>query len=130
MTFQATAVSCSITVKDLTVSRRWYVDAVGFTVEREYERDGVPAGIVLTAGAARVLLNRDDGAKGFDRVKGEGLSIQFSVASGVDDIASRIKAVGGTLDSEPADMPWGARAFRVRDPDGFKLVFSSPLAAK
>jgi uncharacterized glyoxalase superfamily protein PhnB len=129
MTLQATAVSCSITVKDLNVSRRWYVDGAGFTVEREYERDGVPAGIVLRAGAARVLLNRDDGAKGFDRVKGEGLSIQFSVESGVDAIADRIKAAGGTLDSEPADMPWGARAFRVRDPDGFKLVFSSPLPA-
>jgi hypothetical protein len=28
------------------------------------------------------------------------------------------------LESEPADA-WGARVFRLRDPDGFKLVISS-----
>ena len=32
-----------------------------------------------------------------------------------------------TIDVEPADMPWGVRMLRLRDPDGFKLVFSSPL---
>ena len=36
---------------------------------------------------------------------------------------------GGVLDTEPADMPWGARVFRLRDPDGFKLTISSVQAA-
>ena len=31
--------------------------------------------------------------------------------------------------SEPEDMPWGARVFRVRDPDGFQWVIARPLAA-
>ena len=44
----------------------------------------------------------------------------------IDEIANRIKKLGGALDSEPTDMPWGARVFRLRDPDGFKLVISSP----
>jgi uncharacterized glyoxalase superfamily protein PhnB len=43
----------------------------------------------------------------------------------IDGLAKRIKDFGGILDTEPTDMPWGARAFRLRDPDGFKLVISS-----
>jgi uncharacterized glyoxalase superfamily protein PhnB len=45
----------------------------------------------------------------------------------LDEMAAKIKASGSTLDTEPADMPWGVRMFRMRDPDGFKLVFSSKL---
>ena len=39
------------------------------------------------------------------------------------------KESGGILDSEPADMPWGARIFRLKDPDGFKLTISSDHAS-
>jgi uncharacterized glyoxalase superfamily protein PhnB len=27
--------------------------------------------------------------------------------------------------SEPVDMPWGARVFRLTDPDGFRIVIAS-----
>lgn len=40
-------------------------------------------------------------------------------------VSLRAGAVGGALESEPMDMPWGARVFRVLDPDGFKLAISS-----
>jgi len=123
--FSATALGASLTVKDLRKSLAWYRDVVGFTVDREHERDGQLRAVSLRAGAVRILINQDDGAKGLDRVKGEGFSLQFTVPGSVDDIANRIKQCGGTLESEPADMPWGPRVFRVRDPDGFKLVISS-----
>lgn len=29
--------------------------------------------------------------------------------------------------SEPRDWPWGKREFIVKDPDGYKLVFYSPI---
>ena len=41
--------------------------------------------------------------------------------------AAGIKERGGSLESEPADMPWGARAFSVVDPDGFQITFSSEM---
>jgi hypothetical protein len=44
------------------------------------------------------------------------------------EIAHDIKAKGGTLDSEPVDAPWGARYFRMTDPDGFKLAILKRLA--
>jgi predicted enzyme related to lactoylglutathione lyase len=43
------------------------------------------------------------------------------VSEDIDAIASRIKASGGTLDSEPVDASWGARYFALTDPDGYKL---------
>lgn len=123
--FEARALSVSMTVKDLPQSLAWYRDVIGFTLEREYERDGKLMGGVLKAGEIRILLNQDDGAKGMDRTKGEGFSLQLTTAQNVDDIANRIKESGGTLDSEPADMPWGVRAFRFRDPDGFRVAIST-----
>ena len=39
-------------------------------------------------------------------------------------LARRIRERGGALDAEPADG-WGARVFRPRDPDGFRLMISS-----
>jgi len=119
------ALSASLTVKDLQKSVAWYRDVVGFTVDQEHKRDGKVTAVTLIAGAVRILLGQDDGAKGADRVKGVGFSFQITTAQNVDEIAKRIKDAGGTLETEPADMPWGARVFRLQDPDGFKFVISS-----
>ena len=127
-TFTARTLSASLTVKDLPRSVAWYVDVVGFTVDRKYEREGKLMGVALQAGDVRILLNQDDGAKGMDRAKGEGFSLMFTTTQRVDDIAQRIESHGGTLESRPEDMPWGARVFRVRDPDGFKLANTSERA--
>jgi predicted enzyme related to lactoylglutathione lyase len=43
----------------------------------------------------------------------------------VDELAAAIEARGGTLESPPADMPWGARAFSLVDPDGYKITIAS-----
>ena len=90
-----------------------YRDAVGFTVSQQHTRDGRGLAISLKAGSVELLIGRDDGAKGWDRVKGEGLSLQISTTQNIDELAARIKANGGTLTTEPTDMPWGVRAFRV-----------------
>lgn len=125
--FRARALQASLTVKDLAASLAWYRDVVGFTVDREHEREGEVVAVSLKAGDVRILLNQDNGALGWDRVKGQGLSLNFTTVQDIDAIAARIVGGGGTLETEPADMPWGARMFRVLDPDGFKLVFSKEL---
>ena len=122
------APSVSITVKDLQTSLAWYRDVLGMGVERSVERDGKVAFVALKAGDVRISLNQDDGAKGWDRVKGLGFSINISVTEDIDAIASRIKASGGRLDSEPVDASWGARYFALTDPDGYKLGLLKWLA--
>ena len=127
--FHASMFSISLTVKDLDKSLAWYSDVLGFTIDRKIERDGKVRGVALTAGNLRLSINQDDGAKGWNRIKGEGFSLNITTDQNVDKIANRIKEHGGTLESEPADMPWGSRLFRLKDPDGFKLAISSPRPA-
>lgn len=124
--FDASALSASLTVKDLQASLSWYRDVVGFTVNQQHEREGVVRGVSFSAGSVQLLINQDDGARGMNRVKGEGFSLMFTTSQDVDAMAKGIVERGGTLDSEPADMPWGARVFRLRDPDGFRMVISTP----
>ena len=122
--FRARNLQASLTVNDLPRSERWYCEVAGFTVDQKFERDGKLMAVSLKAGHVRILLSQDDGAKGLNRVRGEGFSLQFTTGQDVDELARRIVDAGGTLESEP-ETRWGARVFRVRDPDGFKLVISS-----
>jgi uncharacterized glyoxalase superfamily protein PhnB len=122
------APSVSITVKDIQKSAAWYQQVVGFGIERTVDREGKLQIVGLKAGEARINLNQDDGAKGWDRTKALGFSINIWTTEDVDAIANRIKTSGGKLDSEPVDAPWGARFFRLTDPDGFKLAILKPLA--
>lgn len=118
-------VSVGITVADLQASIAWYRDVVGFTPRDTYERDGTVSGVEMVAGSVRVVLSQDDWSKGRERVKGQGIGLYLSTVQDVDGIAARIRARGGILASEPADMPWGARAFSIVDPDGFRWTISS-----
>jgi uncharacterized glyoxalase superfamily protein PhnB len=124
-TFRGRTLSASLTVKNLKESLAWYRNVLGFTVDKKHEREGTLVAVSLMAGNVRLLIGQDDGAKGADRVKGEGFSLMITTAQNIDEVATRIKVSGGTLDSEPTDTPWGARAFRLRDPDGFRLTISS-----
>jgi uncharacterized glyoxalase superfamily protein PhnB len=123
--FRGRSLSASLTVSDLQRSLAWYRDVLGFTVAREYEREGRLTGVTLKAGNVQLLISQDNGVRGAERTKGEGFSLMITTAQDVDQIAQRIRERGGTLDSEPADMSWGGRGFRLRDPDGFRLAMWS-----
>jgi uncharacterized glyoxalase superfamily protein PhnB len=125
--FIAQALSASLTVKDIHASQAWYRDVLGFAVDEEYKNEDKLMGVGMKAGEVFIMLGQDDGAKGWDRVKGQGMSFYITTEQDIDELASRIKAAGGTLETEPADMPWGARIFRLHDPDGFKLTISSTM---
>jgi uncharacterized glyoxalase superfamily protein PhnB len=79
----------------------------------------------LSAGAVHILLGQDDGAKGADRAKGAGFSVQVTTRQDIDAIAERARRAGATFDTQPQEL-MGARVFRLRDPDGFRLVVSAP----
>lgn len=125
---QGQSLQASLTVKDLEKSVAWFTGALGFAISRRIERDGQLRAVAVEAGNVRLLLNKDNGAKGWDRTKGDGMSFQITTDQDVDAIAKRITDYGWALDTEPEDMPWGARAFRVRDPDGFRWSVSRALA--
>ncbi len=124
-TFRATALQASFSVNDIQKSLAWYRDVFGFVVDQPYERDGKLRAVALKAGSTRIVIGQDDGAKGANRVKGQGMSLQFTTSQDIDALAAAIEKRGAVLESQPADA-YGARSFSVRDPDGFKFVISSP----
>jgi uncharacterized glyoxalase superfamily protein PhnB len=121
----AQSLEASLTTADVGRSRDWYRDTLGFSVDREFEREGRLFAVSMRAGSVRILVTQDDGAKGAERRKGEGFSLQLTTTQDVDTIAAAAKQAGAVLDTEPASM-WGVRAFRLRDPDGFRWTISSP----
>lgn len=123
--FEAQKLGVSLTVASLSASVAWYRDVIGFTVAREYAPRGELIAVALSAGTIEILLTQDTGALGAERAKGQGFSMQFTTTQDIDGLAAGIVARGGVLDDPPFDAR-GARAFRLRDPDGFRLVFSSP----
>jgi uncharacterized glyoxalase superfamily protein PhnB len=90
------ALSASLTAKDIQASLIWYRDVVGFTVARNFEREGKLFAVSLQAGDVRILLTQDDGSKGFDRAKGEGFSLMITTDQNIDELAKQIKELGGT----------------------------------
>lgn len=117
----------SLTVGDLDKSMAWYCDVLGFTISEKWEHDGVVRGADLVAGSAHLMIGQDDWAKGRDRSKGEGMRLYLSIDGDIDALAARIESHGVELDTQPEDMPWGARLFSLTDPDGFKLTFSAAV---
>jgi uncharacterized glyoxalase superfamily protein PhnB len=126
-TLDAQSLGASLTVRDLAASLAWYRDVFGFAVDREHRRDDKLIAVSLRAGSVRILINQDNGARGAERIKGEGFSLLLTTTQDIDALANGIKARGGSLESEPADA-WGMRAFRLRDPDGFRFTISTPRA--
>lgn len=124
------ALMASLTVNDLPKSLAWYRDVFGFRETERHEREGVLRAVSLKAGSVELLIGQDDGAKGLNRAKGQGFSLQITTAENIDELAARIKRSGGTLASEPMDMPWGARMFRLQDPDGFVFTIASERAPR
>ena len=117
-----TEASPAFTVNDLEKSIAWYRDVLGFAIDERWERDGKLMGVSLQAGDVTFMIGQDDWQKGRDRRKGEGFRIYCGTRGDVDALAAAIKARGATLDSEPADQPWGSRDFSLTDPDGFKIT--------
>jgi len=121
-TLRLRSMSASLTVADLDRSIAFYRDVVRFTMGERWEMDGKLQGVELRAGICDLMLNQDDFARGRDRAKGEGVRLWASTAQDIDEMADRIRAMGGALDYEPRETPWGAYAFALIDPDGYKIT--------
>ena len=74
----ATNLGCSITCKDLEASIRFYRDAIGFAVAQTFENEGKVVAAVVAAGDCSIVLNQDDGKRGWDRIKGKGFYLQVN----------------------------------------------------
>jgi len=122
-TLQAQTIMPGLTVNDLQKSIAFY-EGLGFAVGERWENEGVLRGVMLNAGTVGLGLSQDDGKKGRDRVKGQGLRLWLGTGQDIDALATAAKAHGVVLEKEPYDTAWDSRAFDVIDPDGFALTVS------
>ena len=118
------SVSPSFTVSDVEKSLAWYRDVLGFEVGKRWEDGGKLMGAELSAGPTVFMIGQDDWKKGRDREKGVGFRLYCDTDQDVDELAKGIKARGGKITDGPKDQEWGARAFSVEDPDGFKITIA------
>jgi hypothetical protein len=118
-----------LTFEDLLNGLTHYQDMVDLALERKIEREEPLRNVGLKAGEVSISINEDDGAKGWDRIKGEVFSPRLNTDQNTDEISGRTRKRGGTRRSEPAEMPWGSFVFRFSDLDGSEVMTSSPRPA-
>lgn len=126
-TLRVRSISASLTVADLERSLVLYAKGFGFLVQERWESEGKLAGVTLRAGTCEVNLSRDDGAKGLERHKGEGIRLWLETVQDLDDLAERAESYGAVVTSWPADREWGVRSFSADDLDGYHLSFFRKL---
>lgn len=118
---QGKQLTASLTVDDVQKSIAFF-EGLGFGILEKWEKDGKLLGVMMKAGDVEIGLSQDDWGKGRDRKKGEGFALYINTAQDVDELAKRAKANGVALSIEPHDTDWGARAFQVVEPTGFRIT--------
>lgn len=111
-------------VNDLDRSSAFYVEALGFTVERR--EDGyrqLRAGSVVLglAPVARLPPHDDGGGFAQDQLahrRGAGVEIVLEVPD-LEAAWQQARAAGAAVVEPVRDRPWGQPDFRVLDPDGY-----------
>ncbi|RJQ28551.1 VOC family protein [Candidatus Parcubacteria bacterium] len=108
---------------DLEKTARFY-EQLGFTPEKLEEVVRIKLGDFTLAfvDKDKTPIQKEANAE----PKGLGFFVYVEVED-VDIYFQSLKQKGVHASSEPRDWPWGKREFVVKDPDGYKLVFYSPI---
>ncbi len=128
---------CFVIVTDPDPALAFYRDALGLEVRNDVARGDfrwITVGAASQPDVAIVLTNYLNGSPAdVDAVaalvaKGALNGVHFH-ADDVDAAFEQVRAAGAEIVSEPADQPWGARDFAVRDPSGNLIRIDQPPAA-
>jgi catechol 2,3-dioxygenase-like lactoylglutathione lyase family enzyme len=118
-----------LSVTDLSASRRFWCDLVGFTVKYERPEEGFA---YLVLGRAHLMLDQAGVGRTWATARletplGRGINFQLSVPS-IKPVIERLRAVGWPLFGEPEEKWYrtgtteaGVRQLLVQDPDGYLL---------
>jgi len=109
-------------VKDMARSIAFYVDGLGFTIEKKWEPEGVLQWCLLRLGPAGLMLEQHQAGQ-YGNKKGDAVSLCFFI----DDAVEYYHALTAR-DVKAAEPFVGNRLWvtAVTDPDGYRLDFESP----
>jgi catechol 2,3-dioxygenase-like lactoylglutathione lyase family enzyme len=108
---------CVLAVRNLQISTRYYLDALGFS------RDPIDAEgwSFLSRDSFRVMLGECPDETPAGELGNHSYFAYWNV-EGVDEFYREIAARGALVTSPPTDKPWGLREFGLRTPDGHRIT--------
>ena len=115
---------CVLAVRDLRLSTRYYVEALGFS------RDSIVADgwSFLTRDSFRVMLGECPDETPASELANHSYVAYWNVDD-VDGLYREFAARGALLTSQPADKPWGLREFGLQTPDGHRITCGQVIGA-
>lgn len=116
--------------EDIEAGHDFLVKVFGFTSGGLHRLDdGTVVHGEVTLGDCTVWLHRVAPEVGMVSARDrDGASSGLSVhIPDVDEHYRRVKEAGAEIEREPSDQPYGLREYGVRDPDGHRWWFATPL---
>ena len=117
----------TIRVREMAAGLAFYVDRLGFTLERGGPTDDNSA---IARGDARMMIEvaGDLYSHGYNEAIRRRLGTPSAMAlyieaPDLDELHARLEASGVEIVDPIGDRPWGQREFTVADPDGNWLTF-------
>lgn len=119
----------TLTVADVERASRWYQEVLGFAdvFTLRLPDGGSALAHLRWCSFGDVLLTRArQSAMGATLSGACGITLNFA-ATDVDAVAARARDAGAEVLEGPINRPWNTRDVTLRDLDGNKLNFTSPL---
>jgi len=117
-----------LNVEDVSRSILFYESLIGFEIVTDFEADGIAEWALLRAGEVEIMLNEgdaDDSAQRRRMPPFSGPVLYFDVED-CQALHADLLSRGFRVESlEPQE--YGVLEFRLRDPDGYELAFTSPI---
>ncbi len=117
-----------LNVEDAPRSIRFYSEVLGFSVENEFELEGVVVWARLSKGPVHLMINRSPGRVARGKRERPKSYDDVLLCLRVDDI-HEVRGALVASGAEPGDIAaedYGFYEFTVRDPDGYELAFQQP----
>jgi predicted enzyme related to lactoylglutathione lyase len=118
-----TSLRLEIFPADLNATVRFYVDLLGFAVAADRRADARPY-LALERDEVRIGAVAVPGGAAANRQPPTGVEIVLEVDY-LHAERDRIRHAGWPIEEDIMRRPWGLQDFRVLDPDGYYLRFTS-----
>ena len=113
-------------VRDVDAAVSYYTERLGFVLDMRVPEDhGQPA--------EWAMVKRDNASFMFEKREpfGDGKGVDFYLnVTDVMELLDEFRGRGAEIIGEPENTWYGMRNVTVRDPNGYDLIFSSPVPAK
>ncbi|HEY7123127.1 MAG TPA: VOC family protein [Ktedonobacterales bacterium] len=107
----------SLQVRNLSASRAFYTEVLGFTID---ERFDTPEAVVFDTNSIPFGLSQAPANLAEMSQPGWGVTLWIDCDQ-VDALHAKVEAAGATIIKPPFDSPFG-RAFIFADPDGYRIT--------